>query len=214
MGKLLIFDIDGVLGKKELITKARKNNLLKYIAKKFNIGMEKAEKQYEKAKDKLDSDKRTTSVYVFMTFGFTREEYFKVIDKVNPEGLVKLCENCKETIKQLSKNNVLVAYSNTPVKAATKTLKILKIEKYFDKLYSAEDFDESKPSTNNMKKIMIDMGFKTKNIFAIGDSLEKDIIPLHKLGIKTILFDPEQKYNHPKQADFVIKDIIELLDLV
>ena len=211
--KLIIFDIDGVLNKQELLVKTRKEAQLKAVADKLNINMDEADKKYEEAKEKLSPDKRHTSVNIITNLGFTREEYFKIIDSVDPTGLIKITDNCKEMLEEI-KNNVIIAYSNTPRTALVKTLKVLGIDKYFKKVYSVEDFDESKPSVNNLKKILKKEDFKAKDAVFIGNSLEKDIIPPHKLGIKTILFDSIGRYKNAKEADFIIKDLIEIVDIV
>jgi FMN phosphatase YigB (HAD superfamily) len=63
--------------------------------------------------------------------------------------------------------------------------------------------------------MMEEMGFQSKDTILIGNSVKKDIVPAHELGIKTILFDPYNKHqDKPKEADFVIMDLIEIVDIV
>ena len=215
MNKLLIFDVDGVLEKEELIIKARHDALIKAIADKFKISLEEAQKKYEAAKNELPPDKKETSAYVFMKCGFSRKDYFSVLDSVEPEGIIEPHENCEELLKKLHNKNKIISYSNSPKKASVKTLKVLKIDHYINKIYSSEDFEESKPSLNNLRKMMEEMGFQSKDTILIGNSVKKDIVPAHELGIKTILFDPYNKHqDKPKEADFVIMDLIEIVDIV
>ena len=211
--KLLIFDVDGVLGQEELIDKARKENQYKYIAEKFNISPKEAKDRYEESRASLLAEICETSVQVFTNLGFSRDEYFRIVDKVSPEGLIAPHKNCENTIKELSKDYTIVAYSNTPKKATIKTLKILKIDKYFDKVFSAEEFEESKPSINNLEYIMENMNSKAEDSVMIGNSLKKDILPAQELGIQTILFDPYGRYSLP-EVDHVIKDLNEIISLV
>jgi len=215
MNKLLIFDVDGVLEKEELIIKARHDALIKAIADKFKISLEEAQKKYEAAKNELPLGKKETSAYIFMKCGFSRKDYFNVLDSVEPEGIIEPHENCEELLKKIHNKNKIISYSNSPKKASIKTLKVLKIDLYIDKIYSSEDFKESKPSLNNLRKMMEETGFQPKNTILIGNSVKKDIMPAHELGIKTILFDPYNKHqDKPKEADFVIRNLIEIADIV
>jgi len=215
--KLLIFDVDGVLEKEERVARARLNNLVKLIADKFKISRREAEKRFFDRKKKIG--KEPSSVRVLTSFGFTRNDFFRAIDvdKANPAGLIEPHKHCREMLQKVSKGNKIVTLSNTSKRATVATLKILKIEKYIDKAYSSEQFDESKPSLKILRRILNDMRFKARDAVYIGNSYEKDIRPAHKLGMKTILFNSEKKYKKAAdvpEADFVIKDLIEIVKLV
>jgi len=214
MSKLLIFDVDGVLEKEELIMKARHDNLIKHVADRLNITIKYAEQKYNEAKESLSSDKKHTSAYIMIKLGFSRKDYFKILDEVNPKGLITTHENCGKMLKILNQDHTLVTLSNSSKKSSIKTLEILKIKRFINRIYSSEDFNESKPSKNILRKIIKDRNFNSKDTFFIGNSIEKDIIPAHKLGITTILFDPYVKHPNPKEANFIIKDLIEIVEIV
>ena len=209
--KLIIFDVDGVLEKEEKLIQTRYNKLMELVCKINKINLNQAENKYKKVKKNLPILKKNTSAYIFKELGVSRQKYFEVINSVEPKELVEPHKNCVETLELLSKDNTLVTYSNTPRKALLKTLEAIGVEKYFKNNYSAEDFEESKPSTNNLKKIMKKEGFEIENTILIGNSIEKDIIPPHKLGIEAILFDPYNKYPETREADYVIKDLVEIV---
>ena len=211
---LVIFDVDGVLEKEEKLIQARYNKLMDLVCKLNNINLKQAKDKYKEIKNNLPIQKRNTSAYIFKELGLSRNKYFEIIDSVNPKKLIEPHNNCLEILETLSKKNVLVTYSNTPKKALINTLKAIKAESYFKNNYSAENFEESKPSIKNLKKIMEKEGFKIKDTVLIGNSLEKDIIPPHKLGIKVILFDQKNKYIKVKEADYVIKDLKEIMNIL
>lgn len=211
--RLLIFDVDGVLEKDELIDKARKDEQFRQIAKRFNLSIEDAKKKYLEAKESLPHTTKQSSVYIFGALGFTREEFFKMVDDVDPTEIIEPHANCIEMLTELKKKNKIVTLSNTPRKASMKTLEVLKITQYIDRVYSSEDFTESKPSLNILKQIMHEMGFEAKNTMVVGDSLEKDIMPAHQLGITTVLFDPRGKYENTDEADHVVRDLMEITKL-
>ncbi|MBD3249077.1 HAD hydrolase-like protein [Candidatus Woesearchaeota archaeon] len=212
--KLIIFDVDGVLEKEEEIMKRRKEALAQAIADKLEVSFKEGFKKFQDAKKNLPKEKKTTSAYLFMEFGFTRKKYFEVLDGVDPEGIIDRHDNCLEMLKELKKRGyTVITYTNSSKKSSVKTLKVLGIHKYIDRVYSTEEFTESKPSTKNILKMVKDMGFDKKNTVMVGNSLEKDITPPYELGIKAILFDSYKKYKSIKEGT-VIHDLIEVLDLV
>lgn len=208
--KLLIFDVDGVLEKEERLILARQKCKNKYIAEKFGLSEEEARVKHESVRVSLPEDKKHTSIYVFNALGFSRAEYFRVIDEVDPEGLVEPHENCEKMLKELKSGNRIVAYSNSPKKATTRSLEVMGIIGYIDTIYSVEEFEESKPSTRNIEIIMQKEGFKPENTVVIGNSHEKDILPAEKVGIRTILFDTTGKYEGKER----ITDLMEVVELV
>ena len=58
------------------------------------------------------------------------------------------------------------------------------------------------------------MNFEADNTIMVGNSYEKDILPASKMGIKTILYDPKRKYKKNPGADFIIIDLIEIVENV
>ena len=122
--RLLIFDVDGVLNKADRLLKGRFDAQIKAIANKYKISQKQAIKKIKKAKQTLSPKKRKTSLYAFTKLGFTKKEYFNLINSVDPKGLMSINKNCKKMLNKL-KNHKIVTYSNTPRKALIKTLKIL-----------------------------------------------------------------------------------------
>ena len=212
--KLIIFDVDGVLEKEDKIIAARFEAQAKAISKKLNISVEEAKEKHRQRRKELPSDRKHTSAYVFMNFGYTRNEYFEIINSVDPQGLIEPYENCKQMLEELEDKNILIAYSNTPAKASQRTLAVLGISKYLRKVYSVEDFEESKPSTKNLEIILKEQGFKPKDTVFVGNSIEKDVMPAEKIGIKAVLFDPHDKFVSEKGKYLIIKDLMEVRELV
>lgn len=216
MNKLIIFDVDGVLEKEDRLAKARHDALIAAIAKKLGVSMQNAEKKYFEQKELFAKSGKHASVTVFMSFGFIRKEFFDILGKVDQKKFIEKNKNCDEMLKEVSKCNKIVTYTNSPHKSSVETLKILKIYNYIDKVYSSENFEESKPSLKNLKHMMEDTGYTAENTVSVGNSYEKDIVPAKHLGMTTILYDPGQKYKDKdvKCADFVVKDLMEIALLV
>ncbi|MBU0665988.1 MAG: HAD family hydrolase [Nanoarchaeota archaeon] len=208
--KLIIFDVDGTLEREEEINKVRFKAQIKKISVKYGWSEEEAKKQYFNMKEKLGK-KAVSSVNVATAFGFSRQEYFDTIDFVDPKNLVAAHDNCELVLKELKKKHKLVAYSNTPEKSTNAALKFMKILNYFDKVYTVDMFEESKPSTENLIRILNDYKVKPKDAIMIGNSYEKDILPPKTIGMNAILFDPEKTHKKKSSEYKVISNLIELV---
>lgn len=209
--KLIIFDIDGVLEKEEKIIEERRKALLNFLMEKYSISKQEAEKRKENAKKHLPSEKKNTTVEVYIKAGLKRQEYFDTLNKIDPKGLIEGHKNCKKTLKKLNKET-LVAYSNAPQYVSIRTLKILGIEKKLNKVFSAEEFRESKPSKANLKKILSEMDFEPKNTVMVGNNPVKDLLPAKELGMTTILFSQNTK--REKNSDYVVDDLIQIPEII
>ena len=214
MNKLLIFDVDGVLEKRNLLSQKKERALQLALAKKLNLNKEKTKQKFLEAQKSLPLGKNSSSVYIYSKAGLTRKEFFKVSESVDPRKYIKKDQETIDVVKELSSRNKIIAYSNSSIKATIQTLESLGIIEYISKFYSSEDFDESKPSIGVLKKIIAQQKFKVQNIFSIGNSIEKDLLPAYQLGITTILFDPKGKFGKRKGVDYIIKDLKEIIGLV
>lgn len=212
--KLYIFDVDGVLDNDKPLLDARLKQQLLAVSNKHSISFDEAIKLRKKTKDSLSETRKHTSFYLLEALGFSRQEYFDIINSVNPTGLIEPSPHL-DILNLLRKENRVVAYSNTPHDALIKTLHILGVVNYFHKIYSVEDFSESKPSPMIIQHILDDQGFTKENAINIGNSYEKDVVPAKRVGVRTVLYDAIHKYdNKPTpMADHVIFDLIELKTL-
>lgn len=111
-----------------------------------------------------------------------------------------------QTVLQWAKNRgyLLVAFSDARAYWVNFRLKTLGIEEYFDKIYAQEDevlnpenIDYSsdlvqytkkqcKPNTSIINEIIRNYNLSINNVYAIGDSKRKDILPAIKVGVNNI----------------------------
>lgn len=209
--KVLIFDIDGVLGDFEKLRVLRDKAHLRAVAKKQGIIIEEAKKLFFKTKRKLKKQNRPSTIATMLHLAISKEEFYKIMNSVDVKNRIILTKNAQKVLKELAKKNKIVALTNTPFDATVKTLKYLRLFSFFNKLYSIDKYDYIKPSTKIFRKILND--FKCKTGYSIGDSIEKDLIPAKKAGLKTILFT-HKKIEKPKNVDYVITDLLELLAII
>lgn len=110
------------------------------------------------------------------------------------------------TVLQWAKNRgyLLIAFSDARAYWINFRLKALGIETYFDKIYVREDEEEKsvsceyplnftqyldnqcKPSLSIINEIINSYNLAADNVYAIGDSKRKDILPAIKAGINNI----------------------------
>ncbi len=216
--RLIIFDVDGVLEDERIIGVKRSEAVIKEVARKNKLSIEEAKQLYCNTKQKLVKANKTASVDISIDLGFTRKDHFRILDSVNPKGIIKQNPNCELMLKSIcnspnNNNTILVAYSNSSRASTEKALKVLKIDKYINKLYSSEDFKESKPSINNLKAILKESGVSAKDSIYVGNSYEKDIIPAHTVGIKTILYDQFKEFKKYVEVDYLITDLVEIIEI-
>lgn len=210
---LIIFDVDGVLEDKEILFAKRKEKLIETLSKKYDISFESAKTKFNDVKVQLKSKNKSSSVDVFTYFGFSKKEFYDVLNSVDPKGLISPNEGCYETIERLSKSHSLVAYSNTPHISLKKTLDILNVTKFFTKIYSSEDFTDAKPSLENLNHIISEQGFSKSDVFLVGDSTSKDIKPANDVGITSIYFNASNSFKN-SVGKFNVSKLSELIGII
>lgn len=209
--KVLVFDIDGVLGDFGKLRTLRDKAHIRAVAKKKKISIEEAKKLFFETKRKLKKQNKPSTIATMLHLGISKEEFYKIMNSVGVKNRIILIKNAQKVLKILAKKNKIIALTNTPFDATVKTLKYLRLFSFFNKIYTIDKYNYIKPSTKIFRKILKD--FNCKFGYSIGDSIEKDLIPAKKAGLKTILFI-RKKMDKQKNVDYVITDLIELLTII
>ena len=181
--KAIIFDIGGILYKEYA------GEFHKKIAKVFNINNKKLDKIRDKyAKQahlgKLSQEKYLTLIAKDMKIKET--SIFINTWKKLEEKEVKMKKDVKKTIKKLSRNYLIVAFTNT-TKNHEKIRKKKKIYQYFKLKLSSTKEKLAKPEQKFYKLLLKKVKLATSEIIFIDDE-KINLIPAKKLGINTILF--------------------------
>ena len=157
--KLVIFDLDGVLinslsnMKFALLSTQKKMNIkLNFNVYKKYLGLP-FENIMEKMNIKLEVDKIKKNY-----------EYFskKKIDKI------KINKDFLYQLKKLQKKYYLAIFTS---KSRERTLKILKKNRLFKFIVTADDIKKGKPNPEGLIKILSKLKVKKKNTIFVGDSL-------------------------------------------
>jgi len=91
----------------------------------------------------------------------------------------------------------------------------LGLHHYFDHVITSEDFGVKKPSPEPFRKALELLGTSPQETIMVGDWAERDIVGAKKLGIKTAWAKYGDTFDTKESgADYELKDILDLLDIV
>ena len=102
--------------------------------------------------------------------------------------------------------------SNGTESVQTRRIASSGISKYFKEIFISQKIGADKPSSEYFEKCFAMIpNFSKENAIVIGDSLTSDILGGKNAGIKTCLFNPNQKENHTKiTPDFEVKSLAQI----
>ncbi|MFQ5474767.1 MAG: HAD family hydrolase [Candidatus Nanoarchaeia archaeon] len=214
---LLIFDLDDTLYKSRSLTKEVEKKIAAKYKDVANLPDDvDAISEFRRVRrERALSGKKTSATHIFGDHGVKREDFFQLLDSIDPRDHVEYDKKTHKMIKDLAEEHTLVLFSNSPRIRVDKTLEALKLASYFTKIFGADDWHKSKPDPGIFKMIMEETGFRPEDTISIGDDVYKEILPSKNAGIKTVLvcqwpYTDEEK----AQADCVIGHIHELPEAV
>jgi putative hydrolase of the HAD superfamily len=105
-----------------------------------------------------------------------------------------------------------VATNGDPVKQWDKLIR-LRIALYFDDVFVSGELGMEK-SRRFYQKLLKQLSAKPQDCTMVGDREDVDIKPAKSLGIATVRILSERYASMPSEADFVIKDMAELVSIV
>ena len=203
MKKRIIFDLDNTLipfPKKFIVG-------YKEVLDNFNLNITPIELykligDYEPLYDHYDYDLLTNFINDRLGTRFDKtflDKFIEVYDNLD----IELNESVRETLEYLSNKYSIVALTNWFTKSQKNRLKKLDILKYFDEVYGGDY--KSKP---HKEAFIHAMGnYKPEDCIMVGDSIDMDIEPSKKLGMKSYLYGNSDKYECINK----ISDLMEVL---
>ena len=130
------------------------------------------------------------------------------------KSMIKPFKNTKRILKSLKKKYHLAIISNNPHKEVLNILKLTKIDKkLFEVIIGDDEVKKAKPFPDEI--YAAEKKFKKKVEFMVGDTIQ-DIKTAKAAKVKSIIIKqgPKQTWKKLKSADFIIKDITELPNLI
>ncbi len=116
-------------------------------------------------------------------------------------------------LRRLREAYRLALVTNFPdLPTAHRVFDTLNLWEYFDAILVSAEVGYRKPSPIIFQEVLERLGVKPQEAVMVGDTLEADIEGARKLGVKTILIDPERarRGEKPEGADAVIESLREL----
>ncbi|VVB59426.1 Glyceraldehyde 3-phosphate phosphatase [uncultured archaeon] len=223
MLKAIIFDADHTLYK--VVTKNAYAKMFDYISKETGINREAFERAWKNcvkeilnSKDAQSTEKRSREYSLRIVIsqfgvgkGISEKAIKNALDIFRKQVLTDLEyeKDAKKTIAALQKKYTLAIASDEcePFLEMKLNRVFGKWRKYFKFIVSCETAGELKPSENYFKIALDKLKIPPQEAVVAGDSIERDITPAKKLGIKTVLISEN---NTDKAADFTIKSLSEL----
>lgn len=141
------------------------------------------------------------------------EQYFRE----QLHSIVFPIEGSVEILKYLKEKYLVVLASNGPQEQQVTRVKLGKMDKYVDYIFTSELIGYSKPSKEYFDKVFDILNKDNNKIernecVMIGDSLTSDISGAKQAEMFTILFDKHQKFNEipTSEVDVMVKKIIDI----
>ena len=223
--KGILLDIDNTLYDYKVAHIFSKNVVLEYCVSEFSLSEEKINFAYEKARKQVHVELSETAA------SHNRLLYFqKMLEilNVNPmkyaiEIYSKYWDSFLDELKPFDEiYNFLEKYKNriclvTDLTANIQYRKIQKLglEKYCDKLVTSEEAGREKPHPYMFMLALHKLNVRENEVCMIGDSFKKDILGATSLGIESIWFNHEDKFeNYESNIIKQVKSFKEILELI
>ena len=111
-----------------------------------------------------------------------------------------------EKLGELQKKYRLVLVSNTDRFAINNVLNKFGMRKYFERIFCSYELGVIKTDPEFLSKVLTELGVTTDECVMIGDSLESDMLPAQKAGVKAIMMDRRGS----RQFELKIRNLNEL----
>ena len=127
----------------------------------------------------------------------------------------RIIKGARAFLRRVSQNHDLYCVTNGVTHTQKMRMKSSGLGKYFKKLYISQEINLAKPSKKFFQYALADIGVADlQNVYIIGDSLTSDIQGGINSGIKTILFNAENKQIKDIRPDYEVKNYRQLEKLI
>lgn len=206
MLKIVLFDLDGTLYKSaEIYQKFAEAAYHTYALIKHTT-IEKAKEVLETKRDEMKKERGYAVPYTLalLAFNIPIEKWHKENIKFFDAG-VYLSEDKKlqNFLKELKNRYKLGVLTNNNKIQTERILKKLKIQEFFDFIFTYESFKLIKPDLEIFKKIINKIGVKPDECLMVGDRYDVDLVPAKEVGMQIFeVKGPEDIENLKNFLDF------------
>ena len=154
---------------------------------------------------------------LFSRYDITGKDIIEIGDAYRENVAMSKCiiYGARTFLASIYKNHDLYCITNGVTRTQKLRLKNTGLGKYFKKLYISQEIGLQKPYKDYFDYVLKDIGdCDIENTYIIGDSLSSDILGGKNSGIKTILFNKENKQIKDIVPDYSVKNYTELKKLI
>ena len=154
---------------------------------------------------------------VFKNMGLEVEgaENYEEVFRKELGGCAVPIENADEVLEYLSKKYTLGIASNAYFEQQSKRLELLDFKKYFTYFFTSMDIGTEKPRREFFEHCLKEMGSPDpESVIMIGDSPTADVGGAKNAGFKACFFNKRKLDPESVNADYIINDLKELLDIL
>lgn len=204
--KAIGWDLDGTLypASVELSSSIHKK-YIETVAKKCNLDLLKAKKEFEKRYKKIGSHTKTLN-----SFGVDGNEFFrKFWDEVRLEDFIKIDKGIEEMFGRLSKKRHFIITNSNTHKQIKRKLSLIGIDYgLFEVVVSSFDVGVNKPSLKPFMVALKKLKIEPSEVMYIGDREKTDIIPAKRAGMRTCLV-----WGESREADISFVTVYDVGEL-
>ncbi len=154
---------------------------------------------------------------LFDKFGITGKNAEEIGDAYRENVAESTCviRGARAFLKRTAREHDLYCVTNGVTRTQKLRLKNTRLDKYFKKLYISQEIGLQKPNKDFFDYVLNDIGITdSSDVYIVGDSLSSDIQGGINSGIKTILFNRENKAVTDIVPDYEVKNYSELSKLI
>lgn len=223
--KGILLDIDNTLYDYNITHSFAKNRVLDYCMSEFGLSRVEISSAYEKARNKVHVELRETAAshnrllyfqkmleilnintlnYSFQLYNTYWDNFLEVLKPF--DGIYDLLAKYRNSICLVTDLTAHIQY---------RKIKKLDLENYCNKIVTSEEAGREKPHPYMFMLAQHKLDLRANEVCMIGDSFQKDILGATSLGIESIWFNHEDKFEN-YNGNFIkeVKSFKEILELV
>ncbi|MFH1239673.1 MAG: TIGR02253 family HAD-type hydrolase [Candidatus Diapherotrites archaeon] len=131
------------------------------------------------------------------------------------DGQLTTYPHVRKTLIELkTKGLKLGIVSDAPVMQGWLRLAALDLVDFFDVVVTLDDTGQAKPHKMPFEKAISVLNLKPEDILFVGDNPKRDILGAKQVGMKTALAKYGQVFKTKEKADYTLKKITDILEVV
>lgn len=192
--KVIFFDTSDTLYHSPSLEEALKKAPMHFLAEREQVTEKEAKKVIEKAKKELENKGVVaTKCEIIRYLGFSNRDLQNYMSLIDTNRYLKKNEEDIVAVEELSKSYCLGIITNINRRLFFKVIASLGMGKsLFKCIVTSDDVVNPKPHIEPFVLASNLIGQPPESCYYVGDNIEKDLVPAHKVGFGTILLSQKR----------------------